>query len=285
MPRDFSLSRNLTVSHRFAGQWDAQGNMVMCQGGYVLISNNCVLKIDNCTSYDQMGACSSCADGFSLNETICINQAASCLVRQGTKCSLCLPEFALVNGTCYGRKNFGLTFDSVGYPTSYLVGYLFTSDFGVGLALGYNCINQNFSTGKCLECAKYYTLEGNNCIIKDVNCVSYNARGLCQVCARGFIFVLGVCRSTQFCSNISTNGLCTTCYQGFVLNSGVCFRDALNFCGAYNSDSVCIACYPGYALSPINTCVQVPRNCDKLSDQTGNCLLCISGYRLTNNQC
>lgn len=67
VPRDFSLGRNMTVINRFAGQWDALGNMVLCQGGYTLINNNCVLKIDNCTSYDQMGACSSCADGFALN--------------------------------------------------------------------------------------------------------------------------------------------------------------------------------------------------------------------------
>jgi len=154
----------------------------------------------------------------------------------------------------------------------------------VGLALNYNCAKQNFTTGKCSECAKYYALEAGNCVVKDANCLSYNSRGICQVCNRGFKFLLGVCRSIQFCSQIASNGLCSGCYQGFMLLSGVCIRQAIMYCGSYDSDSVCTACYPGYYLTPINTCAQRPRNCDVISDQ-GVCTRCLSGYRMSNSQC
>lgn len=285
VPRDFSLGRNSTVTNRFAGQWDALGNMVLCQGGYTLVNNNCVLNIDNCTSYDQMGACSTCAEGFALKETICINQTALCLVKQNGKCSLCTPEFAVVNGTCYSRKNFGVTFDAVGYPITYQTGYLFTVDYNVSLALGYNCLKQNFSTGKCLECAKHYTLEGNSCVVKDANCASYNQRGICQSCNKGFRYVFGVCRSVQFCSAMTPNNTCSSCYQGFMLTSGVCVRQAINYCGAYDGSSVCTACYPNYFVTPINTCATKPKNCLVLAPQSGSCVTCRDGFRLTTNQC
>jgi hypothetical protein len=90
-PRDFSINQNLIIVNKFANQWDNNGNFIICQSGYTLINNNCVLKIDNCTNYDQMGACLSCADMFYLNQTICINQTGICLVQQIKKCTQCAP--------------------------------------------------------------------------------------------------------------------------------------------------------------------------------------------------
>ncbi len=168
VPRDFQLNSVGQVISNVALSWDLNGNLISCRSGFTLLNNNCVWLVDNCASYTQMSDCGSCTSNYYLNVSQCVNTSGVCITPSpdGKSCLLCSTDFGLVNGTCFGRRNFGKTFDSVGYPITLQAGYGLTEQ-RVGMPLGYNCAKQNFSNGQCIDCANYYTMVNNTCIVND----------------------------------------------------------------------------------------------------------------------
>lgn len=82
--------------------------------------------------------------------------------------------------------------------------------------------------GACLTCFKGYQILGDNCVVakeKDPNC-KVEKNGICTTCYDGYYYnqLQMSCQPLNpLCKTSDTsNGRCTTCYQGFTLSEGIC---------------------------------------------------------------
>ena len=81
--------------------WDNQVCLSCSKRWFFNSKKRCVPVDDNCNSYDDSGACTSCFVGYSVNSGVCtsVNPLCKTLNADGT-CASCYPQNILNNGSC-----------------------------------------------------------------------------------------------------------------------------------------------------------------------------------------
>ena len=91
-----------------------------------------------------------------------------------------------------------------------------------------------------------------------------------------------LCRTSD-----NTTGSCLSCYPGYSLTNSKCeiaqIAQIPN-CNLVSSSGACVECFSGYYISN-NSCQPVSILCATYSQQTGQCLSCISQHFLQDGVC
>ena len=137
----------------------------------------------------------------------------------------------------------------------------------------YNCSRFNTSNGGCIQCYSGYILTNFQCIIqtKIPNCISYDSFGNCVQCARMFYIQGNNCLQVNFlCQNYNPfSGHCTSCFPGYQLEDKQCAKNNklywdkltnLTVVCKLKKGSICIEC-PGRYYLRDNVCILVNGNC------------------------
>lgn len=168
-------------------------------GFYLNFNGVCISLPPNCLSANGNGVCTSCVNGFTLSNGLCVRFIINCqTVNPSTNlCQTCISGYYInSNGFCS--------------------------------QLPENCLTAS-PTGSCLTCLPQFTLRNGLCIRSDPNCQRFDPiTNICMNCVSGY-YLNGV----SFCvlnpanclTYIFTQQRCTQCISGFRLSpDGVCTR-------------------------------------------------------------
>ena len=175
------------------------------------------------------------------------------------------------------------------------------------------CKTFNAQENTCSECETNYRLSGNLCYKKIRNCLEYGSNQLCSKCNQNYAFKE---MDRENCY-LQTNFV----EKHYSKDEGISYYrcDDINYGGvenctkcSYNNEVICEKCHILYVLKDgetnkcylrreytgnkyysidndhINTCSKTINNCDeceKLEDNSINCINCEEDYRISNNMC
>ena len=269
-----------------------------CKTDYYLLGDSCTY-IKDCKSYDTSVTsgtepkCSTCKDGFgkkSDTECIEIPNCSTYKADDGSKCEKCKDGFRLSENTClpviinckdYGSGNLCEQCNT-GFET-----------YEGGKSCTFkeidNCENQ--IDDQCQQCENYYIKENNKCIPCDTegkscditieNCEKYQLISgivVCKECTTGYSKKnndLACVKNTAAdgtaiteilgCVSYTSGNKCGKCFQGYELINDKCYR-----------------CPGPYTTGNGITCSLPHLNC-AYHDNSGNCIVCPTGYQFTRN--
>ena len=166
---------------------------------------------DACTSYNK---CTSCPDGFGLNnnEDKCINISDNLYYKNSTDNLYYLCNYTLDN--CE------------------------------------KCTNEN----ECISCMMNYVEINNLCYDKIDNCKEYNNSGSCIKCLPGYNITEeeNKCEIIyKNCIKVDDDGICIKCKDNYKLQDNLCYR-IIEKCERYKDDEFCEKCEEGYAFEENN---------------------------------
>jgi hypothetical protein len=177
------------------------------------------------------GHCTSCYEGYTLNNMSCLLQGMQTLNpcqqqdSQG-QCLSCIVSYYLVSHKCvynetFKANNYNIPFCQVAANSSYctICSEGFYPRSGSCYQVSSYCQTYNPSTGDCLTCKDGYIFETNTCVYPamglDPKCTSYSGV-YCSVCNTGYYLKNYVCtpidpRCLDFNSDINQ---CLQCSSG-----------------------------------------------------------------------
>ena len=231
-----------------------------------------------CQTYDlSTGSCTSCFNGFTLNQGVCQTSNSNPVPDAGCAnldlndlvCLSCSKNWILSNKKCLPVSDQCLTWDS--------------------------------NTGNCLSCYSGYNLTNGKCLISDLTLINPPDKGcfdwnwdaqICLGCSKRWYFnKAGVCTPvSDLCKTSDPNGNCLSCYDGYRINVGNCEADVVKKpsdlgCGKWDwSNQVCVACSNGFVFNKANVCTPISDLC-KTYSTTGACASCFKGYNLIDEEC
>jgi len=197
---------------------------------YYLVSNTCILNINNCKDMlDLTGKCSSCYSTYTLTgSNICsICNVAGCLTYSTTcQCLSCQNGYQFINNQCIICQN-------------------------------QYCYQCQASVSACEICAPLYGRMSSACQkCQPLNC--YNCDGdntVCAVCSSGYYLSGGLCYKCQTnCLSCLSNIQCTSCVATTYLQSNGRCKTLPSYCLQIDNTTLssavgsCKRCQYGYIL-------------------------------------
>jgi len=230
-------------------------NCTACQSGYVINNGVCTFANPNCASYDIIGSCLNCSQGY-LSGPLCLVPSDCLNTDQSGNCIACPNNYTPYGSGCVSLSSL--------YPFC-----------------------TTFVNSKCTGCNYGYYLNGVSCVFANNFCATFDLKGNCLSCNQGYILSGALCVviSTICKTSNATANICTSCQSGFFLSGKNCVaRVTLDpFCMTFGS-SLCTDCVTGYYLKN-DTCIYPSYNCGTTNTSTGKCLSCHPQYFLLNQQC
>ena len=282
------------------------GTCIVCESGYYLSNNLCVIfpdnKIKNCQEYLTKNQCRLCDEDYFIDaggcKAITENQKIDFCERYDSSslevdCLLCEANYFLNEGICEIRL--------ISVPD-----------------LIENCEKNHPSADECLECESGYVLTNSNreCRKEVLDCVKhfYNTADQsfkCEKCKDGYYLQYdqadpelvekgGNCLKGQIlnCAQYELNSdtICLECVNGYVIDQGQCSEsNVIENCFIYHSTdkTQCTQCDPMNSFSFFinNKCQSISKLIDKCLTYNGGtaeepvCEVCSLGYELENNEC
>ncbi|KAL4456738.1 hypothetical protein ABPG73_014764 [Tetrahymena malaccensis] len=264
---------------------------------YIDISNPnqkyCRQCSNQCLTCENASACTSCVNGYYLNNGNCLQCDSSCLTCTGqspSQCIICSKSNSFIsikqNSICVSvcDPNQGQYVDKTNPQQMYcrLCSYpcltctsLFIDQSNPLQSYCRQC--QDFcqscqNQSSCLTCIVGYFLNGNQCFKCDISCLSCTSSGQSN-CT--------ICQQQNFYISISQNNQCVpTCdvtqaqYVDTSNSSQKFCRKCIDQCQICNDGVSCITCKVGFYLSN-NQCKQCDNSCFSCNGPTSSdCLIC-----------
>ena len=160
-----------------------------CASTHNLIENTCVIKDENCTSYEE-GICTSCKTNYYLKDGICtLCTNSTCLTCDSSgKCTSCINNYYVNNGACKScTDSICLACNASGKCTSCINNYYVNN--GTCTQCTNSICSSCDTTGKCTSCiAGYYNNNGTctNCNTLDSRCTACSNSTTCTSCSGGY---------------------------------------------------------------------------------------------------
>jgi hypothetical protein len=135
----------------------------------------------------------------------------------------------------------------------------------------------------------------NNVKEKVTNCLSYrmvNGAVQCRKCDSGFIVdINGNCQPchSKDCAICNDNDECLACKNSIVLTNKSCDSNIkckdtnCAICSETLDSSHCHACNPTFMRNELGVCVPAFENCEIGNSSSKTCVLCVTGYYVTND--
>lgn len=274
-----SLAPIQKVSDVGCAQWDWNNQVcISCSQGWVFSTNKICTPVNSqCASSNSAGVCTSCYQGYNLNNGVC----ALAPIQQVSDAGCALWDWGKLN-CLQCSKN-----------------WIFNSN-NLCVQVNSQCATSN-AQGVCLTCYLGYIIDGKGgCAVaaqpkvSDVGCNYWDwTKQVCLQCSdRWFMNSQKICTpvsdNCQSWDNI--NGACISCYKGYNLNNGVCIVAPVQQisdpgCAQWNwNNQTCLQCSSRWYLSTSGKCAQISDSCQTYNSQ-GACLSCYTGYTLNGNTC
>ncbi len=287
----FSSSNTAKPIDSGCAKWDWEKQVCLeCSKGFVFkglglgtggLNKICVAVKDQCKSYNDSGACTSCFKGYDLIDGICEFSSFNSAKPADLGCA----KWDWDNQKCLEcSKNWAFNSNKVCVPVS-------------------DQCKTHDTNGLCLSCFKGYDLKNGSCVFSDFNNAKPSDLGcakwdwdnqVCISCSNGWVFNANkVCVAvSDQCKTSDAAGLCLTCFKGYELKDGKCVSSSFNTakpsdlgCAKWDWDNqVCIECSNNWVFSTTGVCVPINDQC-KTSDPSGACASCFKGYDLTEGKC
>ncbi|KAL4468978.1 hypothetical protein ABPG73_019746 [Tetrahymena malaccensis] len=245
-----------------------------CVNGYNLEGNKCIIQCDSscktCNTPSDSKGCSSCKDGFYLDQGTCKNCQYPCqnCKESATKCIDCVLNYRLEFNQCNPICDTSCK----------------------------TCLKP-IDTKSCLSCFEGFYLQNSECLKCQSPCETciQNA-SKCLTCQSGYKLSQknpNSCEPTcdtscLICSSNGCSSSCLTCYDGKYLDSNQCKNCSEN-CAECNDSYKCQRCQPNYQLNEkTNKCEYI---CDQscmtcsLPKNPKACLSCVHQKVLLNGSC
>jgi hypothetical protein len=242
-----------------------------------------------CTVSDNKLTCSTCLNGYYLNEGAC------------TLCSSANPNYQQCTYNT-SSKTVTVTQCTTVVP-SYLsaTNYLLVTSGGKTscVANTNNCLTAANSSGDCKTCYNYngagYVLVGTKCMPCPAACTSCSASSTavtCSACMAGY-YVSSDKTSCEACGTgckaCTSATACTTCNSGYYMDKGTCTACTPNYCSACTATAnSCSSCLPQFYLHTASdktqTCLLCPPGCATCTNGE-SCNTCLTGYYKKGNGC
>ncbi|EAR81858.2 zinc finger lsd1 subclass family protein (macronuclear) [Tetrahymena thermophila SB210] len=240
-----------------------------CFDGYYLNNYSCVPCQSPCQNCIDQSNCLSCLKDYSYNQQtnqcnlICPDLCQQCQFNKDNQiqCLVCIDGFYLNNQSC--------------------------------LKCSSPCLTCQFSSNNCLSCDSNYTFSNGlclpNCDPKCKTCTLPNLSSACLTCQDGYYFDNNYCFPCQQpCQNCqySPNN-CLSCITNYIFNtnsnscSPIC-DVTCQTCSLPNNNLACLSCFDGYFLNS-NQCIPCDSSCAKCQITSTNCIQCAKNY-LADNQ-
>ena len=289
--------------------WNANNNICLqCSNRYYYNGKQCVPVNDQCNTWDSSsGRCTTCYNGYDLQldgtcQLSTKNSAPSDLGCgtwdwKNLKCLQCSNNWVFnSNGVCVPVSDQCNTFDSRGNCVSCYVGYnlqngkCFLAPTQAPSDLG--CGNWDWKNQKCLQCSNNWVFNDKGvCIPVSDQCNTFDSRGNCVTCYKGYNLVSGKCVLAPL-QNVADAGcgvwdwenqVCKQCSARWVFNNQNKCVPINDNCQQWDNNGACTSCYAGYVLQG-GKCTQGNSLCQS-SNSNGACTSCYSGYILDNGSC
>ena len=238
----------------------------------------CPESLNHCSSFDKMGQCTGCKDGWVLNPKIpCCKPDNSYAVQydsvQNNFCFVC------PLGTVY--KNL------VG-----CISVCTTSD-----AHKCHCLTPNVQGTACSLCEPGWALTNGICVelCRNNHCLLYDRTNKCISPEPGYYVSASGCPAPfcgildTYCTSKNSDSWCTACAAGFYLNpKGCCISNCPNGgCLEYEESGICSGkCGEGLEFNQYSKCCQPVCKFSACTKAVGGwCTLCPAGYNLIKGCC
>ena len=156
----------------------------------------------------------------------------------------------MTDGKCVSVSDLCATFNEGGACTSCFKGFdlvegvCILSEVDRRLPMDLGCKTWDWDNQKCLECSHRFVMSDNSCVLVSDDCRTWDDRGLCETCYKGYELQDGIC----VLSRISTvtldlgcrewdwdNQICLRCSERWVMGSQGCIPVS-DFCNTFNND-------------------------------------------------
>ena len=259
------------------GSWDWKNQICLkCSENWVFNNNGvCVPVSDQCASHNEFGACTSCYEGYNLNNGRCVeapeerpsDEGCATWDWKNRRCLECSEHWVFnSNGRCVVVSDQCASHDDSGACTSCYVGYNLQSGSCVKAPeerpSDVGCATWDWTGKRCLECSENWV---------------FNSQGRCVVVS-------------DQCASHDASGSCTSCYKGYDLNNGRCElaperKPSDVGCAQWDWDrQLCLQCSKRWVFNSQRVCVPVSDQC-ATHNGAGDCASCYKGYRLDNGRC
>lgn len=248
----------------------SNGVCLSCYRGYDLINGTCVYSSANTAAPSDLGCrtwngstCIACSQNWAFDSNgVCQQVSDSCKTHSGFECTSCYNGFVLNNGVCDLSPLNTLVPTDAGCKTwdwnqqvcQECAPYWVFSN-GLCVPVDPHCKTYD-STGACTSCFKGYSLTNRSCVIAEARVVSDAGckqwiwdNNTCLECSAFWYFSSGVCTPVSpYCKTYdSTSGACTSCYSGYSLSNGSCDLSPASLCKTSDATG-CLTCYEGFVL-------------------------------------
>lgn len=149
------------------------------------------------------------------------------------------------------------------------------------------CATYNATNGSCLTCQPNFYIFNGWCLPRatstDPACLISTINNFCSTCKGSYYLDRGTCKpSNALCKSTQPiGGACLSCYPGYILFNSNCISIAQQpACLTYDFNSICTQCYNRFYLAA-GVCNPVSPLCYNYSNNTGQCVDCITGYGLS----
>jgi hypothetical protein len=209
----------------------------------------CQKVSDDCNTWNTLGQCVTCYQGYRLSGTACIVNS-QVVVNTNTQ------------STTVNNQNTNINNNNGG---------------AIILSSSDNNCRTPLATGGCQVCypSFYYNQEAGRCVTVNPLCKTWNNLGHCLSCYEGYYITSNTCI-------IQAN------YQGnLVVGSNDIPANQDPFCNQY-SQGVCVKCATRTYMDPTTQiCTQIDANCANWNSANGVCNSCYSGYEyvVQQNRC
>lgn len=121
-----------------------------------------------------------------------------------------------------------------------------------------------------------------------MTCLTRDTNNFCTKCFSGYQLDYASLQCVQLpinCAFMNTSSqVCLNCTSTTTFNNNICVFPTTN-CQTYNYFGYCQTCLPGF-VQVARKCVSIAANCETyVANDQSKCAVCMSGFRLANQQC
>ncbi|KAL4506331.1 hypothetical protein ABPG73_017065 [Tetrahymena malaccensis] len=278
-----------------------------CFNGFYLSNKQCLPCDSECSSCQLTAKnCTKCSDNYVFDEVqeiclpICASTCKTCILPlMNNQCSSCYDGFYLNDFSCIQCQPPCQNCIDQNNCLSCQENYLYNQQTNqctlICPDLCQQCQLNEDNSIQCIQCKDGFYLSNQSCLQCSSPCLTCQlSDNNCLSCVSNYTFKNGLCfpdcdQTCKTCTLPNLNSACLTCQDGYYLNNNYCLPCQQPCQNCQQSPNNCLSCITNYVFNTSTySCSPIcDVTCQTCSSPNNNlaCLSCFDGYFLSNNQC